>query len=66
MVDFNLKECDWCERTKWKEWDAKGSKSKIELSSHLVDKRPGPADRAIAAKTCPTMAAFYAAKYPKL
>jgi hypothetical protein len=66
MVDFNLKECDWCERTKWKEWDAKGSTHKIELSSHLVDKRPGPADRAIAAKTCPALTAFYTKQYPKL
>ena len=55
-----------CERTKWKEWDAKGTKNKIELSSHLVDKRPGPADRAIAARTCPQLTAYYAAKYPKL
>jgi hypothetical protein len=32
MVDFNLKECDWCERTKWKEWDAKGTTTKVALS----------------------------------
>ena len=66
MVEFNVRECDWCARTKWKEWDAKGSKSKIELSSHLVDKRPGPADRAVAARTCPQLTAYYTARYPKL
>jgi hypothetical protein len=31
-----------------------------------VDKRPGPADRAIAAKVCPALTEYYAAKYPKL
>ena len=66
MVDFNMRECEWCARTKWKEWDAKGTKNKIELSSHLVDKRPGPADRTVAARICPQLTAFYTMRYPKL
>ena len=31
-----------------------------------VDKRPGPADRAVAARTCPQLTAYYTARYPKL
>jgi len=66
QVNFNLQECDWCERTKWKEWDAKGTPTKIVVSSHFVDTRPSKEDRMLAEKACPEMSRYYASKFPKL